>query len=214
MSRWWIFLAARNSDWQSSKKAGKKALYPQLFIYFQPGQCQFRLSAYEVSDLKKGALRFRHFSDMKRGTHGGMRRMLKVRCFGETIFLRQFSWTLLGLSWCSSAAFLVQCHSKEEYQNGCQRCCCHKFGSLHTCRGRNLGALRKPQGIRIAGKKTNKLRRDQGTIDQRMQQTRCTSDVVRYMEKMQAGRAHHRHWLCFLGFIVFWEATWMRTELN
>ena len=60
---------------------GKKTSYPQFFISLQPGQCQFR-STYEVSDLKKGSLRFRYFSDTKRGTHAGIRRMLKVCCSG------------------------------------------------------------------------------------------------------------------------------------
>lgn len=64
----------------------------------------------------------------------------------------------IGISKCLSAIHRIPQLEKAS-------CCWHKFGSLHTCRGRNLDALGKPQGWGIAGKKTNRRRRDEGTID-------------------------------------------------
>lgn len=180
-----------------------------MFISSQLGQfCQ---STYEVSDLKKGEL-FRHSSDTKRGIRTQDVKGLLLRLddsflaavlldFARPFMVQQRSFPRampqqIGISKCLSAI-----HSLPQLEKA--SCCWHEFGSPHTCQGRNLGAFRKPHGFGIAGKKTNRRRRDEGTIDQRMQKIRCTSDVVRYMEKMQAGRAHHRHWLCLLGFIVF-----------
>ena len=154
MSRWWIFLAAGNSDWQ--KFWEENALPPVVHI-LSAGSVSVFVGQLMKSATSKRSIKVQTF--FRHETRYTWRNTQDVKglllwlddSFLAAVLLdsprpfmvqqRSFPRAMpqqIGISKCLSA---IHCLPQLAKAN----CCCHKFGSPHTCRGRNLGALRKPR---------------------------------------------------------------------